>query len=476
MVSSAKSPRQWPAARLDLGTTDTNMPLIEFTPFIDALNADVLVALRGLFGIPESVSVSWYDWSDDDGRWRLSLVIGTGEEITRFHLARPRELSDPWFRGTRFEIRHVLAPEEEKPPAKLFEKLWKRLAAQDRAGDRGGFATLERAVEAQRPFQGLTDYIFRTSSPREALIRLGFRCNQKCSFCWQDRQWPEPPSELYAVWIEEIIAGQRRELCISGGEPTLRQDLPALIRKAREGGLFVRVQSNVIRFANAGYAEDLVDAGLGGLFISYHSNRPDVSDAMTRAPKTHRLTEIGITRALELGVEVHLNCVVDRRNTDHLAEHAQHVVETFVAPFPSNPVRRVQYSHPCSYYDEESYTETIVPFDEVRSQLIAAVNILVHADVEAAAIGTCGFPPCVLGDIPRVSQPMYRAEEAESDTMSRTFGPLCSACAVKPVCLGIRHEYFEIFGDRGIKPFDAPPPWAKTEGPSRGGSSDGNAR
>ena len=35
-----------------------------------------------------------------------------------------------------------------------------------------------------------------------ANLRLGFRCNQDCGFCWQSRKWPEPPAEMYGIWLD----------------------------------------------------------------------------------------------------------------------------------------------------------------------------------------------------------------------------------------------------------------------------------
>jgi hypothetical protein len=51
---------------------------------------------------------------------------------------------------------------------------------------------LEAALKTWRPVVGMRDTDFRNVSDTEAIIRVGFRCNQDCGFCWQGRDWPGP--------------------------------------------------------------------------------------------------------------------------------------------------------------------------------------------------------------------------------------------------------------------------------------------
>ncbi len=51
-------------------------------------------------------------------------------------------------------------------------------------------------------------------------MRLGFRCNQDCHFCWQSRNWPVPPEELHFIWLEEMYKEGVKQVVFTGGEPT----------------------------------------------------------------------------------------------------------------------------------------------------------------------------------------------------------------------------------------------------------------
>ena len=73
-------------------------------------------------------------------------------------------------------------------------------------------------------------------------------CNFRCPFCHNSdllgKEVPEPIIEetLFAFLKKRV--GLLDAVCITGGEPTLQKDLPALIRKIRELGYLVKLDTN----------------------------------------------------------------------------------------------------------------------------------------------------------------------------------------------------------------------------------------
>ncbi|HLM71999.1 MAG TPA: radical SAM protein, partial [Polyangiaceae bacterium] len=61
-------------------------------------------------------------------------------------------------------------------------------------------------------------------------------CNQNCGFC-DARRPAESPSvargEAVLRRIDEAARGGAREIVLTGGEPSLRRDLPLLIKRAK---------------------------------------------------------------------------------------------------------------------------------------------------------------------------------------------------------------------------------------------------
>ena len=67
------------------------------------------------------------------------------------------------------------------------------------------------------------------------LIEVTSRCNLNCEFCFADAHGnePDPDVETIEMWYRRIIeAGGPYNLQISGGEPTMREDLHKIISMA----------------------------------------------------------------------------------------------------------------------------------------------------------------------------------------------------------------------------------------------------
>lgn len=105
----------------------------------------------------------------------------------------------------------------------------------------------------------LLDYPGRVAS----IIFLG-GCNFRCPYC----QNPSLVNGFDALptipegEVLEFLKGRRKWLdgvCVSGGEPTLHEDLPAFISKVKEEGLLVKLDTNG---SNPGMLEKLLGEGL----------------------------------------------------------------------------------------------------------------------------------------------------------------------------------------------------------------------
>jgi uncharacterized radical SAM superfamily Fe-S cluster-containing enzyme len=111
---------------------------------------------------------------------------------------------------------------------------------------------------------------------RRGDIRLGYRCNARCGFCYYHDMLDNPvEKEPTSAQLRGRLAALRSEGAMevefTGGEPTIRPDLPELVAYAKEQGFTnISVISNGLRIANANYAKRLVDAGMNDVLFSVH--------------------------------------------------------------------------------------------------------------------------------------------------------------------------------------------------------------
>ena len=97
---------------------------------------------------------------------------------------------------------------------------------------------------------------------------------------------------------------------------------------------------------------------------------------------------------------------------------------------------------------EGTRATTSVPAD-------APTTAAVTAGVTVLVTGTCGFPLCVLRETPRLlsEQPLQKAIFDSAQLSHLSYAPSCKRCERKSECFGLREEYIQTFGDRGIRPF-----------------------
>lgn len=442
--------------------------MTQFSPFIPELRKKLRGALAAGFQLDEmkfSVEQLRPGQSGEIGGIRLIFPFPDNQVFVELGEARPDQRA--WWTGHGYFLSYGsdsrTSDPFQNPDQRVFleriKKNFERLV--NPAGE--ALEAIQVALEKWRGFHGINDSMYRQLSAHPALgqvanLRLGFRCNQDCWFCWQGRQWPEPPDHLYKTWLDELAITGVKSLSITGGEPTIHRALPGLVERATQShGMFVSVQTNAIRFAKPKFMETMTKAGLEEVFVSLHAADSEISDRMTRAPRTHELTLKGIEACLEAGVKVYLNCVVERENYQDIANHAELIVNRFVRPFPHNPIRKVTYSHPCSYYDASLWEHTLVPLDELRPILLKTAETLNSEKVYVDVVGSCGFPPCLFRENPNLVQWASPDNFDPEDTSGRVYPEPCQECAFKPQCLGVRKEYLDLYGTRGLTPFEVLP-------------------
>ena len=87
--------------------------------------------------------------------------------------------------------------------------------------------------------------------------------------------------------VREIVSQCGQPLLqLSGGEPTLREDLPELVRYAKEAGCScVQVNTNGIRLAeDPSYAAALAEAGLDIVFLQFDGTRDEIYKVLRGRP------------------------------------------------------------------------------------------------------------------------------------------------------------------------------------------------
>ncbi|MCD6226336.1 MAG: radical SAM protein, partial [Candidatus Aenigmarchaeota archaeon] len=146
------------------------------------------------------------------------------------------------------------------------------------------------------------------------LIRLGNKCNEKCLFCTvaYDNE-KELSHEEVKEKINFIKKNGGTSITFTGGEPTIRNDLPELIKYAKSLGFYTELQTNGIRLANKELANKIIKSGVNAILFSFHSHKREVFDKLTGLEGSFEKTIEGIKNIGDR-TEIHISHVINSLN------------------------------------------------------------------------------------------------------------------------------------------------------------------
>ena len=169
----------------------------------------------------------------------------------------------------------------------------------------------------------MTEFPTKLRPPLAMLAELTHRCPLQCPYCSNPIALSRRSEELPTEKWEDVIgqAGDMGVLQIhlSGGEPTLRKDLPSIVAAARRHNIYTNLITAGV-FRSRRILSDLVDSGLDHVQLSIQSNDAPSAEMIgnLKGAHAHKLQTASWVR--EHGLPLTINVVVHRQNLDYLQE------------------------------------------------------------------------------------------------------------------------------------------------------------
>ncbi|MGZ3498478.1 MAG: pyrroloquinoline quinone biosynthesis protein PqqE [Vulcanimicrobiaceae bacterium] len=158
------------------------------------------------------------------------------------------------------------------------------------------------------------------SRPLSVLCELTYRCNLQCPYCYNPTNLAAYRDELDTTTWRDVLS-QAAQLGVvqahfSGGEPTLRPDLPQLVEGASSAGLYTNLITQGT-FLNDRLLDELLARGLEHVQISVQAPEAELADFIAGA-RVHEKKIETISRVAKRDVALTLNCVLHRQNHDQI--------------------------------------------------------------------------------------------------------------------------------------------------------------
>lgn len=194
-------------------------------------------------------------------------------------------------------------------------------------------------------------------------------CDLRCPYCHNSELWTaEAPSVMTEEEFFEFLGKRKNMLdgvCVTGGEPTLRAELPDFLARIKELGLCVKLDSNGLR---PDVLRRLIHAGRVDRIAM------DVKNDLPRYPLTcglKRMNVAPVTESIELLLSSGVDCefrttVVDELHDEESFYNIRRMIdganEYYLQPFADRSTVRFEGFHPPAEEKMKAYLEIVRPF------------------------------------------------------------------------------------------------------------------
>jgi pyruvate-formate lyase-activating enzyme len=312
---------------------------------------------------------------------------------------------------------------------------------------------------------------------RNCQVNLTTCCSRRCLFCPQSSGRAGLPAgavesglRAYARRRGRVL--RRTELILTGGEPAFSPDLLPAARLGRDLGFrSITLLSSPAPFADADFARSVHRAGVGRLFLSLHSCRPEVHDLLTGEKGGFAAAVEGLSRCLRMGFEhVTCNMVLTKLNWRDIPATARFLagLKRRAGPGPS-PALFVSTMEENPWWDRLSVPHSrAVPgvLQAVREGRVPLMRFMGDWAMPACVGGLASRAPGLI-PLGRMDSRTWRAPEGwapavlpSPEACRRVKALQCRRCALDRVCGGLSRVYAERYGVDELSALAGPLPRA----------------
>ena len=176
------------------------------------------------------------------------------------------------------------------------------------------------------------------SAPVRMDLALTYRCQNNCIHCYAGgpHETPELTTDEWKKVIDKLHSIGIFIFTFTGGEPTLREDLPELLRYSQEKGIVTGLVTNGRRLKDGEYVNKLVEAGLDFVQITIESHKPSVHDTVTSVKGSWRETVEGIKNVIPTPIYATTNTTLNKYNADSFLKTIEFLHDLGVKVFGCN--------------------------------------------------------------------------------------------------------------------------------------------
>ena len=297
-------------------------------------------------------------------------------------------------------------------------------------------------------------------------LQLNMTCNENCLFCASaDGSNSFTDTKKSIEIIQDAIESGVTDICFSGGEPTLRDDLPILVNYIKKQNPLIKVTvlTNAMRLCYEWYSKNLDKVDYFN--ISVHGSNSKPNDALTRTPGSFDKTISGATVIQELGYTFGFYFVITKTNYKEIVEFAEFVKKNFPK------CKAITFSFPYLSGNMLKHLFLLPKLSKISPLLDESKKLCEDAGI-GWELSSCGLMPLCTLSVPIRAKVIKNNESYNEESIQTTSqegnkdyvvtkqnyqnqhfvrSSACENCTHNSLCPGVWKQYSEIYGTDELK-------------------------
>lgn len=282
-------------------------------------------------------------------------------------------------------------------------------------------------------------------------IQVNRHCNNACHFCSNPSNGNNISYERGIELIDDFVEKGYHWVIFTWWEPTLSPDLPKWIAYSKKVWLANRMISNGMMCSNLEFMKRLSDAWLELVHFSVYSCYDKIHDFLTDTPGSWKKLMMSITHALNSGMKVQINTVINHYNETHLDKTVKFLSKTFP------PITHFVWNNldPEMMRKTDTAWSTLPNFDKFKPSLNSAMDYLtsIGSTFRAEKMPLCyirGHERCstetrkIVKQEERIVHFLDNREMIHETQWEHEKLKKCNTCDLNSICSGV-YEYKKFY-------------------------------
>jgi len=299
-----------------------------------------------------------------------------------------------------------------------------------------------------------------TSNDNHIVITAGYDCNSSCVMCVVESRFHSTNNSTTEEIFSILSKGKKNNASsveISGGEPTVRKDLPLLILMAKKLGYKkIGISTNGMLLSNKNYCDKLISAGLNYITFSLHAHNKIVNETITNTPNSFEKTIQGIKNSvINNNVEIKIVTAVQKSNFKHLVEIGNLLCSLGVYSWnicdlvPVGMAKEKYSQLSVNRIDLYKSLNKIVPlFNKIQIMLFNFTQCTIPKEFPENNIMTMSRKCEETNFISYDKKGEFKKSTINDGTLSKI--DICKSCKYSEKCTGFWTDYFNLYGEKDI--------------------------